>query len=250
LGFRSALSLLWIVPVAGVIVAVYILKLRRRDVVVSSTYLWSQVIRDVQANAPFQKLRRNLLLILQLIAAALLVAAIAQPFRRQMGLGGRSIALVVDVSASMGATDARPNRLAVAKDTALRLVGKMRPGDQMLVISAASRPETVTPFTSDRGELRRAIDALCVKDTGTDMRASLALAAALVASREESRIDVISDGGFAPISGIDFGKARLAFHEIGQRADNVGIVAADYRRIGGSSPRVEGVITLRGCRRQ
>src|SRR5215467_14423604 len=103
--FLSPLSLVWLLPISGLIVLMYILKLRRQDVIVSSTFLWRQVIRDVQANAPFQKLRKNLLLLLQLIAAALIIFALSGPFLRLFALGGRNIVLVVDTSASMSATD-------------------------------------------------------------------------------------------------------------------------------------------------
>src|SRR5947209_4888740 len=109
--FISPFALLWTLPIGGIIVVMYILKLRRKDVVVSSTFLWRQVIRDVQANAPFQKLRRNLLLLLQLIAAALIIFALARPFQRFFAIGGRNIVVIVDTSASMGATDVQPSRL-------------------------------------------------------------------------------------------------------------------------------------------
>src|SRR5215470_2754385 len=125
--FISPLSLLWLFPISGLIVLMYILKLRRKDVIVSSTYLWRQVIRDVQANAPFQKLRKNVLLFLQLLAAALLVLAIARPFWRAVGVGGRSVVIVVDTSASMTAADVGRSRLEEAKQEAFRVVGGMRP---------------------------------------------------------------------------------------------------------------------------
>ena len=58
------------------IVALYLLKLRRTEREVSSTYLWRRMVRDVEANAPWQKLRPNLLLLLQLLFLAALIFAL------------------------------------------------------------------------------------------------------------------------------------------------------------------------------
>src|SRR2546430_16300373 len=104
MNLAAPLNLLWLPLIGGLIVLMYILKLRRRDVVVSSTWLWRQVIRDVQANAPFQKLRKNLLLFLQLLAILFLVLLLARPFWKGRGLGGRSVVILVDNSPSMRAT--------------------------------------------------------------------------------------------------------------------------------------------------
>src|SRR5258706_13456194 len=98
MNFFNPLSLLWAIPLSGLIILMYILKLRRKDVVVSSTFLWRQVIRDVQANAPFQKLRKNLLLFLQILAASLLVLAVTRPLWPSRGVGGRNVVIVVDTS--------------------------------------------------------------------------------------------------------------------------------------------------------
>jgi len=176
MSFFNPLLLLLLAPFGGLIVVMYILKLRRKDVVVSSTYLWRQVIRDVQANAPFQKLRRNLLMLLQLIAVALAVFALARPLWRCTRLGGRSVAIVVDTSASMLATDVGRSRIDEAKRQARSIVDNMKPQDVMMVLSAGARPLAVTGFTADRSELARAIDSLQAHETTTNMRDAVNLA--------------------------------------------------------------------------
>ena len=52
---------------AAPIILMYMLRLRRREVTISSAMLWQKLLRDREANAPWQKLRRNLLLLLQLL---------------------------------------------------------------------------------------------------------------------------------------------------------------------------------------
>src|SRR5258706_8177637 len=100
MSFFDPRSLLWAIPLAGLILLMYILKLRRKDVIVSSTFLWRQVIRDVQANAPFQKLRKNLLLFLQLLAVALAVPSPAPPFLGGKGVRGPGGGFAVQTSPS------------------------------------------------------------------------------------------------------------------------------------------------------
>jgi Ca-activated chloride channel family protein len=107
----------------------YFLKLRRRDVEVSTTLLWKQAIQDMQANAPFQRLRRNILLLLQLLALAGALLALAQPEIRGELTPGQELVLIIDRSASMQSTDgspddprARQTRLDRAKAQALEMV--------------------------------------------------------------------------------------------------------------------------------
>src|SRR3990172_11181606 len=71
---------LWFLALSGVILALYLLRLKRRRMTVSSTLLFEKAVEEFQANAPLQWLKKNLLLLLQLIVLALLVLALSRPF--------------------------------------------------------------------------------------------------------------------------------------------------------------------------
>src|SRR5438128_2124285 len=93
------------------VVALYFLKLRRKPLEVPSTYLWQKSIEDLHVNALFQRLRRNLLLFLQLLILALALLALARPAWLGSEAGGERHVILIDNSASMAATDLQPSRL-------------------------------------------------------------------------------------------------------------------------------------------
>src|SRR3989441_6437831 len=83
----------------------YFLKLRRREMAVSSTILWRKAIQDLQVNAPFQRLRRNLLLILQLLLLLLLCLALSRPITNYTPGAAKLSVILIDRSASMSAEE-------------------------------------------------------------------------------------------------------------------------------------------------
>jgi len=133
------------------ILILYMLKLRREEQVVSSTMLWQQVLRDRQANAPWQRLRRNLLLLLQLLLLFLLVMALGRPYseisRRVQG----NVVVLLDASASMQATDVRPSRFEVARSWARQLIDGLGPNDTMTLIAVEDVPHVLEEFLSHPG---------------------------------------------------------------------------------------------------
>ncbi len=183
---------------AAPIILMYMLRLRRREMLVSSTLLWQKLLRDREANAPWQKLRRNLLLILQLLILAALVLALARPFLPVPSVVSGSVVLLLDGSASMLATDVSPDRFTVAREEASRLIGDLGGGYQMTLILVGQTPRVLLAASSDKTELRRALAAAEAETAVADWPAAFALAAGAAQGFRDARIVIISDGGLPP----------------------------------------------------
>jgi len=187
----AAFALAALIPI---VIAMYLLKLRRTEQVVSSVYLWRRMVRDVEANAPWQKLRRNLLLLVQLLFLGALILALARPFTWAEGLGGQAAILILDASASMQATDVQPNRLQAAKERARQMVDGLGEDARVTVIAAGEGAQVLAASSQDRRQVRLAIDSVEGQMGGSDLTAALELASAIAARQPDTEIVVFSDG--------------------------------------------------------
>ena len=68
-----------LLSIPPLIVLLYFLKLRREPLEVPSTYLWARTVEDLHVNSIWQKLRRNLLLFLQLLLLLFAILACLNP---------------------------------------------------------------------------------------------------------------------------------------------------------------------------
>jgi Ca-activated chloride channel homolog len=211
-----------------VVVAMYLLKLRRDEARVPSTLLWYRLVADVEANAPWQRLRRSLLLLLQLLLVVILVLLAARPFlERPAGLAG-DIVLVVDTSASMSATDVAPDRLEAAKAAAIEALRDLPAGGRVSVIAAGRTARVVANATTDLGSVKQAISGITrTSDTG-DLGDALRLASALAARSNDAQILVATDAALAsaPKGALT---APVRVLQVGRGSNNEAIVALAVR---------------------
>ena len=195
--FTTPLALLGLLFVPAV-VAMYLLKLRRDETIVPSTLLWTRLVADVEANAPWQQLRRSLLLLLQLLLVVVLALLAARPFlERPAGLA-RDVVLVIDTSASMGATDVAPNRLTAAKAAAIDALADLPTGGKVSVIAA----DRTRPDRRQRDDRPRARPAGARRHRGRrarrgDLGDALELAGKLAARSGDAQILVATDAALA-----------------------------------------------------
>lgn len=230
---------------AGLVV-LYVLKLRRRRVEVPFANLWQRVLRERETTALWRKLRRLLSLVVQLVLLLLILLAVGDP-RLAASQSGRSVALLLDTSASMQAKDGAGGRarLEEAKDAARRLVRGLGPADHAMLLTIDGRPAPRTGLTNDDRELLRAIDEVTATDTPGDVAGALRLAADVLRGRPSPELVLISDGAFddaalarvrtsgeapAALGEIDLRGVALKHQPVGASGDNVGLTAFAVRR--------------------
>jgi Aerotolerance regulator N-terminal/von Willebrand factor type A domain/UvrB interaction domain len=177
------------------IVLLYFLKLRREPVEVPSTYLWSQTIEDLHVNSLLQRLRRSLLLFLQLLAVALAALALFRPGLQGETSGQGRMVFLLDNSASMQATDVEgdDNRFEQARRMIAERIDRMSDTDTAMLVTFSDRPDTVQSFTSDRGRLRDALSRVTVSNQTTDILGALKAADGLANPRRTSEVGNIND---------------------------------------------------------
>ncbi len=215
--------------VLPVVVLFYLLKRKRTVKLVSSTLLWQKFLAESQASAPFQRLRHNWLLVLQILLLALVILALARPYFAGNVKGGRLLVAILDASASMQSTDETPSRFEQARRAALALVDNLRDTDQMVVLLAAGHTEVKQSPTGNKAALRRALQSCAVSDAPTRLAEAFRLAQPLVKDRTGAEIHLYSDGAAGDLSEFENEGLSVIFHQFGRRAENAGIVTLDVR---------------------
>jgi hypothetical protein len=230
-----------------VLLVLYLLKLRRRPVRVSTTMFWPKATEDVQANVPLRMLRPSWLLLLHLLILACLCAALGRPAMLSGAPAAERIILLMDTSASMSALEPAEgpvpiSRLEKAKRRALELVDELRRGAsrrEVCVVAFAADARAVTGFTSSRAVVADAIQRLEPTDEPGHLAAAIKLSDAIAAGASDAESEgaeqptavLLSDGSFRDQGRLPASTSRLRFERIGVAGpDNLGIVGFSVRR--------------------
>lgn len=235
------------------LVLMYFLKLRRVEMPISSTLLWRRAIQDLQVNAPFQRLRKNILLVLQLLVLGAILFAMAGPILNLQTGQAKRYVLLIDRSASMNAVDsAGETRLDVARRQAKQFVNSLPihssftltgQTDQVMVLAfsgGAIEPKVLCNFTSDVRQIEQAIDSVEPTDGPTDLARALVIARAFAQSPRQdadnrsavtnAQLELFSDGRIADLDHVSISQGELNFHRIGQNVNNIAVTAMQARR--------------------
>lgn len=159
MGF-NAVNALWLLPFLGLIVLMYLLKEEHEEKEISSLYLWKTVIADSEVKKPWQKLKNNILMILQLLAAFLIIITLAKPFIRTPKAFGGNIIIVIDNSGSMNAQIKEKSRLETAKTMAEGIVKEASYDSSFTVVTSDKDAKIQISSAKDKDETINKIKAI------------------------------------------------------------------------------------------
>ena len=243
----SSPAFFWLMLLAIPLILLYFLKLRRKPLYVSSTLLWEKTLEDLRVNAPFQRLKRSLLLFLQLLILLFVTTALARPVNETDFSVKKRVVFILDSSASMKTLerDVNKTRFEIAKKKIEGAVAGLKEDELVALITFASRSRLVQSFTSEKQKFLDSLEPLKAVDTGSYLEEALNLADALMKQGADAEIILLSDGNFVPqkISN-DFKKLNIRYVSIGQERDNVGIINFAARINPQSRTRYDLAITL------
>src|SRR5437588_2096736 len=227
----AALAFSVIIPI---ILVLYFMRPKRQERVVGSTLLWQQALQDLQASRPWQRLRITPLLLLQLLAAVVIVLVLSRPaLLISSPLSGDTI-IILQASASMQATDVAPNRFEAARNQIADFIDTLGPNDHLSLITMTRTPQVLIASSQDKDQLKTALQRAKVTNQDADLEQALSLALSLAAGRTNFQVLVIGDGHVLNADQTLVLPFPVHYLSIGTDAPNTALLALASRTLQGN----------------
>jgi hypothetical protein len=238
----AAFAYLAFIPV---IIALHALRYRRRDVQVSTLFLWESVAREAHGTLGLRRLVQNLPLLLQILLVLCLTAALARPTLTRAVAQDKDIVLVIDVSASMQTRTPQGTRFAQAQQRALDVLDTLPRDRQMALIAAGRQPQVLAFFTREKELLRQLIIDLRADDAPGNMREAVLLALSFTQGSQSQEVVVIGDGAYRQLVDLDFDRSQLRHVQATGGEHNVGITRLAFRKRLGMEGHYEALVAVK-----
>lgn len=233
----------WLFLLLIPLILFYFLKLKRPQQRVASLVLWQQVLDDQRVNSPFQRFKRNILLLLQLLLLMLLILAALQPFITGSADQARYIPVVIDTSASMSATDKEngQSRLDIAKERVEELINSLTSGQRMAIVSIDATARRLTDFTDDKRMLRNALANLETVDMPSQLEDGLRMVQAMSRTVPVEEVILYSDGNFPEQINFEL-PFSINYQQLPRVTSNLGITSFNAQRTDENAWDIFGVV--------
>ena len=163
-----------------ILIVIHTLKPKPRPVEVTNLFLWNEVLKERNYNLSFERFKKNLPLILQILIVILAALALAKPTWTYWTAKKGHLVLVIDTSASMKTKSGPGIRFDRARQKALQLVKERDQDQQILLVEAGQKPIVRTGFINDTAQAQDLVNQLQPIDAPADLESVIYLALSFV----------------------------------------------------------------------
>lgn len=221
----NPLALLWALAAIPVVL-LYRRRMRLRRFEVGTATLWEQVFAEDRVRQAWHPWRHGVSLAVHLVALFFLVLALAEPLLPPP----RRLAIVVDHSASMNATETEPSRLDRARQAASDMVRRLRRCDRAAVLSAGGSVGVRCGLSHHRESLLKAIAKVAPTQEATAaVTDAVDIARSLLAGAGGGRIVVLSDAQFSAAAELAAAD-DVDLVRVGKPTGNLAVARLELRR--------------------
>lgn len=232
----------------ALLLLLYILKLRRRPIRVSTTAFFSPAVDDLEANVPWRRLRPSWMLLIHLLIIWLLALALGRP-ASHADASRTDLIIVLDHSGSLLAATgdtAVPTQFDRARQIALARANQtLSSGGRVALISAAARSQPLLPISTSRVAFAAALQSLTPLEQSPRLDLAIESARALAATitSAQSPSGTLSPGANSPEPSPSIESAQST--ESARRAVRILLITDGVSPLASSQAQGIEVVTLR-----
>lgn len=208
------------------LILLYILKEKSDDLVVSSSIFWEEIYKTLEVNSPFEKLKKNIMLLLQILITLLIILALMNPFFKFMGKEYSELIIVIDTSASMLGISEDKTCIDRGKDIAKEYVDSSSNGTKISIITANKETKTLVADSGNKALVKEKIDSITESFNPGDLNSSLRLIESMTKDLKNYKVLFITDKeiDIGELNGqviyLDKNKSNISIDNIAHKKEN------------------------------
>jgi len=228
-----------------ILIIIHTLKPKPRQVDVTNLFLWNEVLKEKSRNLSFERLKRNLPLLLQILIVVLAALALAKPTWTYLTAKKGNMILVIDTSASMQTRSGSGTRFDLARQKALQLIERRGQGQKILIVAAGKKSVVKTGFIDSSSQAQDLVNNLQPSDAAADLEPAIYLALSFVDPAQEDLLYLITDGAGQDISALIKNQPKIRPLIVSGGEHNVGITKFGFRQQTDHSDRYEFMLEIK-----
>lgn len=220
--FTNLLPFGLLILIPGIIL-LYVLKQKSEDKNISSIYLWKETYKNIEVSSPWERLKNNLLMYIQIAVILGLILALAGPYLANSRSVSKNMVLVLDNSGSMNARyTEKQTRLETAKEQAIDYVEQWNGNVNVTLLSCNNNVKVLLSGCSDTNKIKEAIYNI----DSTDVAGNLESAVSMVQSMAEQWDGY--EALFFTDSSLNMGKVNGSLVDVSSKGANGAIDYVSY----------------------